>query len=113
MHERREAVWLGSQAGLAARGVKVVGGKRKQASFYLGFDEEKTKLANLRLESLWWRIETTQDEPAWDEVTYEIGKAIARGEPRNGPSCSGCGRKCVLVSSRCGVWRTCLATTTN
>jgi hypothetical protein len=63
-------------------GYTVVGGAKKQAKFYLGNDPSRAKAASGRLELLWRRVAETQPEPYWDAVTYEIAKAVARGEAR-------------------------------
>jgi integrase len=67
------------------------GAKPVQHLFRLGRDEEKARLANVRLERLWetvvarWKIykaegRTDEAGPLWDDVTLAIGQAIAKGE---------------------------------
>lgn len=66
-------------------------GKRENQSpprFYLGSDEATAFGRCLMLEKMWKAIvkrfeETDQSQgyPAWDESTYQIGKAISKGNP--------------------------------
>ena len=63
-------------------------GRVVQHKFYLGNDRDKAELANARLERLWRLIEAdhaidlngdaNSDRPLWNDVTLEIGRAIAR-----------------------------------
>ena len=59
-------------------------GKLTQPKFYLGTDEHEAELRNRRLEQLWSIIEDEQIENGsralWDDVTLDIGKAIAKGK---------------------------------
>lgn len=66
-------------------------GSYMQHKFYLGREEAKAKLANLRLEQLWkqvgarWERENQfelypTDRPVWDPVTFAIAEAIRNGE---------------------------------
>jgi hypothetical protein len=74
-----------------------------QPKFYLGRDESRALLANLRLEQLWnqvkkrwerdneiavfdedrqeWIRHRESEQPVWDEVTLTIAQAIIKGEP--------------------------------
>src|SRR5439155_25593722 len=66
-------------------------GRPIQHLFRLGKDEDAAKAANRRLEQLWdavvarWKRQTVEgstDEPAsvWDDITLNIGRAIAAGQ---------------------------------
>jgi hypothetical protein len=58
------------------------GGRAVDAKFYLGFDQGEATMNRLRLEKLWARVlEYTLpgEEPAWDAISFEIGKAVAKG----------------------------------
>ena len=67
-------------------------GRVVQHKFYLGNDRDKAELANARLERLWRLIEAdhaidlngdaNSDRPLWNDVTLEIGRAIARGSTK-------------------------------
>jgi hypothetical protein len=62
-----------------------------QHKFYLGRDEPRARLANLRLEQLWdevsqrWEREKEialypTDRPVWDEITLPIAEAVRNGD---------------------------------
>ena len=68
-------------------------GRFVQHKFYLGNDRDKAELANVRLEQLWRLIEADHgidavngeakiERPLWNDVTLDIGRAIARGSTR-------------------------------
>jgi hypothetical protein len=57
-------------------------GRVIDAKFYLGFDPDEATMNRLRLEKLWARIAAgaaPAGQPAWDAITFEIGKAVAKG----------------------------------
>ena len=63
-------------------GKKHVAGRLADAKFYLGYNEDDATMNRLRLEKLWSAIiqDTPPHEPrAWDAITFEIGKAVAKG----------------------------------
>ena len=61
-------------------------GEFKQPRFYLGRDGAEAVIRSLRLEQVWasierrWQATREPVRPVWDDITRQIGRAVARGD---------------------------------